>query len=136
MTTVEQRVAELKLEGLCCSQIVAKIVGLEAQGQESEALIKAMGGFRYGMYSQYTCGSLAGGIAALCLYDFDPEDCAEACEELGQWFEQTFEGITCCDLLGPGGSPTDICRESMVQTVEKCLGILEDYDLISENIFA
>ncbi|MGI5892394.1 MAG: C-GCAxxG-C-C family protein [Bacillota bacterium] len=136
MNIVERRVAELKMEGLCCSQIVTKIVGLEAQNKENNDIVKAMRGLCYGMYTQYACGSLVGGVCALSLYDFDGEELEEACQDLVAWFIEHFGGANCSDLLGPGGRPTTICRDSIVQTSAKCLEILEDYSLINNNMFA
>lgn len=130
MIEMEQKVAELSMSGLCCAQVVLQIVGLEVQEQKNDQLIKAVRGLCYGMQDQYLCGSLSGGICGLSLYDFTAEDLHDVCEELIAWFEESFGGVNCSDLIGRGGDPAPICRDSMVQVCQKCFDILEDYEFI------
>lgn len=124
MSAIEERVEELRAQGLCCSQVVMTLAGPE-DGTENKALVRAMKGLGYGMYAQHACGSLLGGACALALR-LDAVELKRACRELSEWFENRFGGVNCRDILGPGGAPTIVCSETMAETAEKCLEILEE----------
>jgi len=130
MDNVEQRIAELKMQGYCCAQIVLSVAGLEPQGKENPDLLQSIRGLCYGLYSQHACGALSGGVCALALYDFDKETLRDLSVELVDWFEAHFGGADCVDLIGLGGTPGPVCRDAILLTTEKCLEILQDNDRI------
>ena len=136
MEPLEGRVMELKLQGLCCAQIVLSIVGLEAQGLANPDMVRAMRGLCYGMQAQHTCGALTGGACALALYDFDGEALRKVCSELSDWFEAEIGGPACSELIGLGGRAAAICGEAILQTVKRCMDILEENDKLLDGEIA
>lgn len=120
------RIIELAGSGLCCSQILMQMVGLDARGEENPEMVKAMGALGYGLYSQLTCGALTGAACALALYRDSRDECKEELQELNQWFAERFGSCSCCDILGKGNPPTPHCQEIVLETVEKCFELLEE----------
>lgn len=127
MEELKERIQELTQAGLCCSQIVLQIVGLEARGEENDELIRAMGALGYGAYCQLACGALTGGAAALALYAEDGLETKQMVGQLGNWFRETFKGGNCEDILG-AGNPPDLpaCMDIVARTIQKCFEIVED----------
>ncbi len=131
MEWLQERVRELSESGLCCSQVVMTIVGLDPRGEENPDLIKAMRAYGYGMYKQYGCGALCGGAAALAIYaDEDVEKAKNWIKQLVTWFEGKFGGGNCADVIGKGSRPAPICREAMAATADWCLKLLEEQGML------
>ena len=122
----EERILELMCMGMNCAQAVTQIVGLDPRGEENPGLIKAIGSMAYGMHCQFTCGALAGGMAALALYATDNADLSNLCRQLGEWFADRFGGDRCSDVLGEGVTPGPMCQMAMQEVVEKCFELIGD----------
>jgi len=122
----EERILELMCTGMNCAQAVTQIVGLDPRGAENPELIKAIGSMAYGMYCQFTCGALVGGMAGLALYAMDNSDLASLCKQLGGWFSERFGGDRCSDLLGDRVTPGPMCHMAMQEVVEKCFELIGD----------
>ena len=131
MEWMQERVRELSEQGLCCSQVVMTIAGLDPRGEENPELIKAMRAYGYGMYKQYACGALCGGAAALALHaDGDEQTAKDWIKQLVTWFEEKFTGGDCEDVIGKGNMPQPVCREAMALTADWCLKFLEEQGII------
>lgn len=127
MEELESRVLELAQSGLCCSQIVLQIVGLEGRGEQNDELVRAMGGLGYGAYCQLACGALTGGAAALALYAEDERQVRELTGGLGRWFREEFRGGNCEDILGAGAPPNlPVCTDIVIKTIQKCFELVEE----------
>lgn len=127
MEELQERVVELLQRGLCCSQIVLQVVGLDARGEENDEMVRALGGLGYGAYCQLACGALTGGAAALALYSEDAQQTKQMAGELGRWFREAFQGGNCEDILGKGNPPDlPVCIDIVTQTIRKCFEIVED----------
>ncbi|GAB1475679.1 C-GCAxxG-C-C family protein [Bacillota bacterium] len=121
------RIMELKMSGLCCSQIIMKM-GLEGLGRGNEDLIKAMAGLCDGMHKGSTCGTIS---AAVCLlYMIDKEKAGRLADEIWDWFEDSF-GSTECNTLIEGNplKKTQICGDLVENTYLKLLEIFEDNNI-------
>jgi len=104
------RMAQLKQEGFCCTQIML-ILALEAQGKTNEDLIRASGGLCFGVgMSGEICGCLSGGacLISLCAGKGSPSEEADhrlplMLNDLIDWFRNTigdsYGGIRCDDIL-------------------------------------
>jgi hypothetical protein len=123
MSTVEGHINDLRIKGLCCSQIVAVIAGLEPLEEENDGLLRSLRGLCIGMYNRKACGALTGGACALSLH-LEGQDLTEACRELVEWFEQRFGGVDCKDFVGTGIAPAMICMDIVRETCEKGLEML------------
>jgi len=133
MEAVDRRIAELKMQKMCCSQIVLSVVGLEPQEKENPDMVKAMRGLCYGLQTQQACGALSGAVCALSMYDFDADALREVCIELTEWFESEIGGPSCEKILGLGGRPTAICGKAIAETIYKSLEILKEHGYIPED---
>lgn len=122
----EERLFELTCAGYNCAQAILQIVGFDVLGIEDDAFLQAMTGMGYGMYCQFTCGALTGGMAALSLHARDKEDAKELCKALGKWFCEAYGSNACADILGRGNAPSDICKTVVAGTIETCFSLLED----------
>jgi hypothetical protein len=129
---VKNRIAELRLEGLCCSQIVLQIAGIDAAGgAENPELIKCARGLCYGLQTQEACGALAGGILALSMYGLNKTELKETAADYTNRFEAEAGGVTCADLIGEGAPPVSaICSKAILTAAEKCLEILNERGFI------
>ncbi len=125
MNDIAERVLDLSSQGLCCSQILMQIIGLEVRGKENAELIKAMEGLGYGMYGQFSCGALSGAACALSLHSKSKAETVALCNRLTDWFKETYGGTECSDILGKGCPPTSKCTEIIMQTTEKCFELTE-----------
>lgn len=104
---MNQDILELKLRGLCCSQIMMEL-GLRKLEKENPDLIAAMAALCNGFWQGKICGILS---AALCLlYLADAETAGEHGEVLRDWFEDSFESQDCDALL----------LDNPMNKVEKC----------------
>lgn len=109
---MNQDILELKLRGLCCSQIMMEL-GLRKLEKENPDLIAAMAALCNGLWQGKTCGILS---AALCLlYVADPEAAGDHGEVLREWFEDSFESQDCDALL----------ENNPMNKVEKCPMMLD-----------
>ncbi|MCF8027786.1 MAG: C-GCAxxG-C-C family protein [Desulfobacteraceae bacterium] len=134
------RILPLAQKGYCCSQIIL-LLGLEAQGRENPALIRAANGLCHGIGGAgHTCGALTGAACLLGLYagkGTDDEQQDERfplmLETLANWFSETatkdYGGLTCTDIMG--GKTTqpnpDICGRLIVTTLDQSIAILMDF---------
>ena len=125
---VQDRILELCARGLCCSQVLMQVVGLDPLERQNPELIMAMGALGYGIRRQLTCGALSGAACALALHAKDKEQLREVCTQLVDWFREAYGGTECGDILGKGCPPTLKCREIMENTAIKSLEILEDME--------
>ncbi len=126
MFDVQSEILKHAANGLCCSQITVKMVGLDPRGEENPDLIKAMQAYCYGLYGQLTCGVLLGCAAALSLYTETKEETSALVLKLNEWFEEENGSCSCEDILGKGCPPTPICRSIMEKSINKCFELLED----------
>lgn len=126
---ISDRVLELSARGLCCSQILMQIVGLDARDSENAELITAMGALGYGVKRQLACGALTGAACALALHAADKQQADEICGRLVDWFSDTYGSADCAGILGKGSPATMECSEIMENTAAKCMEILDDTGL-------
>ena len=121
------RIMELKLQGYCCSQIIMQL-GLEGMGRENEDLIAAMAGLCDGMHRGGTCGTIS---AAVCLlYLIDREQAGFLCDELFDWFEDSFGSTECDELIE--SSPLKkaaVCGGLVENTYLKLTEMFEDHNI-------
>jgi len=128
----------LAQKGYCCSQIIL-LLGLEAQGTENPALIRAISGLCHGIGGAgQTCGALSGAACLLGLYagkgqqsEVEHERLALMLESLAQWFAEYtsgFGGTACTDILGESATQPDpnICGRLIADTMDQTLTILVD----------
>lgn len=129
----------LAQKGYCCSQIIL-LLGLEAQGAEDPALIRAGSGLCYGIGGTgHTCGALTGAACLLGLHAGKGRDSEEEgerlplmLETLENWFSEhvagTYGGTACPDILGELSTrpDPDLCGRLVADTLDQCLSILMD----------
>ena len=125
---IADRVLELSAKGLCCSQVLLQIVGLDMLDKENPDLITAMGALGYGIRQQLVCGALSGAACALALHAKDKEQMSDMCNQLVDWFREMYGSTECSDILGKGKPATMKCREIMENTAVKCTEMLEDIE--------
>ncbi len=130
------RIAELSLQGFCCSQVLV-ILGLEAQGKTNPDLVRAMQGLCGGIgWSGGTCGILMGAACVLSLYAGRglPEETGDwqlgvMLRDLVEWFDdeygKVYGGIRCEEILaGSLLNRQTRCPAIMVGTWEKVKDLL------------
>ncbi|MBT1074444.1 DVU_1555 family C-GCAxxG-C-C protein [Geobacter grbiciae] len=123
----------MKHQGLCCSQIVVKLV-LRDLGRDNPDLVRSMAALCNGFYAGVTCGVLTGASCALSLaLDGSRERERQDSEfplllaELWDWFsvkaEKEYGGINCDEILK--ASPDKrACSDLLLATMEKLQSIL------------
>lgn len=133
------RLLELSQRGYACSQILL-ILGLEVNGEENPALVRAMTGLNEGLSGNgKLCGALTGGCCLLSYFagrGADEEEDNPALQkmvaELIYWFEenygQQYGGINCDVIL----------EDNAANRIERCPGIVEGVfnrcmNLLQEN---
>ena len=136
MSNDAARIAELSLQGFCCSQVLA-LMGLALVGTNSPELVRAMMGLCGGIGSSgATCGALTGGVCVLHLFAGKgaPEEKVDfqlglMTSELIEWFTAeytaSYGGILCREILA--GNPMHQrtrCPQLVVATWEKVKEIL------------
>lgn len=126
---ISERVLELSARGLCCSQVLMQIVGLDARDRENAELIEAMGALGYGIGRQLTCGALTGAACALALHAADREQTAKLCGRIVDWFGEEYGSTDCAGILGKGNPATMKCRGIIEDTAAKCMELLDDAGL-------
>ena len=136
------RIMELSRCGYFCSQILA-ILMLEVTGEENPGLVKAMGGLNGGVgYSQGCCGCMTGGVCLLSWFTGKGEDTGyedpqhkPALGEFTSWFEEEmtaeYGGIDCRDITkGNPAKRVEYCPQIIAATLEKCMEILQERELL------
>lgn len=106
-----ERMMELALQGLGCSQILVQLA-LDAEGKEDPDLVRAVSGLHGGLgFTGGLCGALSGGCCALALRAARPSPVPGDDVELNAmirclvgWFEEEIGsrhgGIDCAAILG------------------------------------
>jgi hypothetical protein len=110
---VNEDAFELRLRGLCCSQIIMEL-GLRKLNKENPDLIAAMAGLCNGFWVGKTCGIYSACLCLLFLADPAEADRFNAAA-FSEWFEDAFGSTDCEALLE--GSPAN--------KIEKCPMMLE-----------
>lgn len=109
---MNQDILELKLRGLCCSQIIMEL-GLRRLEKENPDLIVAMAALCNGFWQGEICGILSAGLCLLHLAD--PEAAGNHGTVLQEWFEDSFGSRNCDALL----------ENNPMNKVEKCPMMLD-----------
>ncbi|NLT48873.1 MAG: C_GCAxxG_C_C family protein [Clostridiales bacterium] len=121
------RIKELKFQGYCCSQIIMQM-GLEGTGRENDDLIAAMAGLCDGMHRGKVCGTLS---SAICLlYLVAGNQAGRLCDELYEWFEDSYGSVECDTILK--GNPINkaaICGDLVESTYLKLVEMFEDNNI-------
>jgi len=121
----DQRMLEMKLQGLCCSQIIVAM-GLEDAGLENPGLVAAMRAFCNGMDAGRLCGTISAAVSLLFL--LAPEEELESLrEELVDWFLDAYGSLDCDDILhmNPGGKLV-LCPQMVSAVYEKLKELLQE----------
>lgn len=116
--------------GYCCSQIMVK-AGLDARGEENDALLDAVAGLCGGLHAGLCCGILTGAACLLSLVDKNAA-AASMIPTLVGWFRSAYEpscgGIECRDILGDTPpSRSERCPAMMAETLGKCRELLAGF---------
>jgi hypothetical protein len=131
-----------RLEGLCCSQIVVKLV-LHDLGQDNPDLVRSMAALCFGSYTGGLCGLLTGAACALSLaLSTNPnKELPDAMfplllGELTGWFnvqtEKSYGGSSCEEILA--ASPDKrACSLLLISTVEKLQSILTSEGITAQG---
>ena len=128
MIDIAERVQQLSMKGLCCSQIVMAI-GLEMREEENDSLVRAMAGACNGLCSESACGAFIAGACLLAL--FTDTDVSPFVRQLREAFVSEFSSINCPDLVDIRQRDVQKCKDITVRTCEMCFEIMEDNDLLS-----
>lgn len=123
----------MKQKGLCCSQIVVKLV-LRDLGRDNPDLVRSMAALCNGSYAGVTCGVLTGAACALSLAleaprerELQAPEFTLLLAELWDWFsvraEKGYGGISCDEILK--ASPDKrACSDLLMATMEKLQSML------------
>lgn len=126
-------ILSLKQSGLCCSQIIVKLV-LRDLGKDNPDLVRSMAALCYGSHAGGTCGVLTGAACALslCLDNNSDRERQDhllplLLGKLSDWFtintSKTYGGILCEDILT--ASPDKrACTLLLISTLEKLRSML------------
>ncbi len=141
MSDIFERLFEHSQKGYACSQVML-LVALESEGKENPDLVRAIGGLRGGLDgSGEVCGALSGGMCFLSYFggrgaddEVENLNLSTMSKELYEWFaEYTSEygGIDCRQILdGDLRNRVQRCPMVVRDTLEKCISLLQEYDLI------
>ncbi|MGI6578714.1 MAG: DVU_1555 family C-GCAxxG-C-C protein [Saccharofermentanales bacterium] len=141
MSDIFDRLLELSQKGYSCAQVIL-LIALESEGKENPDLVRAMAGLRGGLDgSGEVCGALSGGMCFLSYFggrggddEVENVNLKSMSKELYEWFvEYTAEygGIDCRQILeGDPGNKVLRCPMVVRDTLEKCILIMQKYDLI------
>ena len=94
---MNEEILDLRLQGLCCSQIIMQL-GLVRLGKENPDLIAAAKGLCNGVHQEKICGILSAGVCLL--YLADPDRAASLSAAFREWFSESFGAVDCWDLMG------------------------------------
>lgn len=141
MSDIFDRLLEHSQKGYACSQAML-LIALESEAKENPDLIRAIGGLRGGLDGLgKVCGALSGGMCFLSYFggrggddEMEDSNLKTMSKKLYEWFvEYTSEygGINCTQILN-GNPHNRVQRCPMVvrDTLEKCISLLQEYDLI------
>ncbi len=126
-----ERIQELAQQGLCCSQIMV-LLALEASGREEPGLVQAMHAYGWGLYNQELCGTLAGAVAVLSLFDKKGDDILMI-PEFVRWFKQEFGGANCREIIGEGCRDFSGCLSIMAASFAKLQELLLENGIVLEE---
>ena len=141
MSDIFDRLFEYSQKGYSCSQVML-LIALESEGKENPDLIRAIGGLRGGLNgSGEVCGALSGGMCFLNYFggrgsddEVENANLKPMAKELYEWFiDYTAEygGIDCRQILdGDPGNKVQRCPMVVRDTLEKCISLLQEYELI------
>lgn len=141
MSDIFDRLFEYSLKGYACSQTML-LIALDLEGKENPDLVRAIGGLRGGLDgSGEVCGALSGGMCFLSYFggrggddEVENTNLPSMSKELYEWFvEYTAEygGIDCRQILsGDLRNRVERCPMVVRDTLEKCLLLLQEYDLV------
>ena len=114
-------------EGLCCTQVIVKMV-LERMGEENEQLVKAASALCGGIKTGHNCGALTG--AALGLALLDERISKGMVAELVRGFENAFGSIECAEIAGKSGTRrAEVCPRLIQDTYFIAMEIAEHYGI-------
>ena len=122
---MDSRIFELKMQGLCCSQMIVQMALEDLGREENPDFIAAMAGLCNGIWEGKLCGTLT---AAICiLYMADPEEASRSRRgHLNDWFYDRFGSLDCHDLVGENPlNKVEVCPQIIEGTYEKLLDLLE-----------
>ncbi|MDO4553449.1 MAG: C-GCAxxG-C-C family protein [Bacillota bacterium] len=121
---IQERMLELRLQGLCCSQVILQM-GLEDLGKENEDLIRASRALCNGLETGKLCGTLS--AASCLLFLADEENAGAMNDQLVDWFEDAFGSSECLTLLDNRPlNKVELCPKIVEATYEKVCELLED----------
>ncbi len=118
------KVNELQSEGLCCSQIVVKLLTEDYSLYENEMLIEAMSALGYGLHSKKICGALTGCACALAVCNEEKPYTKLLIKELVYWFENEFGSSECNTILNGKTQNLQLCTNIVAQSINKCFELL------------
>lgn len=95
---MQEKIFTLKMNGYCCSQIIMEI-GLELMERENPELVEAMAGLCDGAKCGRICGVVSAANCLMYLADAKNAE-SEFIPEYLEWFEESFGGLDCNELLG------------------------------------
>lgn len=128
-------------QGYDCAQILMRLV-LDAEGKTNPDLVRALAGLNGGIGgSAGTCGCLTGGACLLAYYAAKGDDDETAhpayrnmALQFTEWFKEytaEYGGTECYQILdGDNRNKIQRCPLIMSATLEKCLMLLEEADLL------
>ncbi|HHW08256.1 MAG TPA: C_GCAxxG_C_C family protein [Clostridia bacterium] len=122
------RIAALKQQDYCCSQIIIKMGLEDGEREDNPELVHAAAGLCDGLHAGMVCGILSGAALLIALYE--PERRKLLVNELVEWFREEFEaehgGITCDDILQDDELNRMLkCPRILAATYDKVLELLE-----------
>ncbi|HIU25459.1 MAG TPA: C_GCAxxG_C_C family protein [Candidatus Copromorpha excrementigallinarum] len=95
---MKEEIFELKLEGYCCSQIIAEI-SLRRMRMENSQLVEAFAGLCDGVKCGRICGVVSAAVCIMYLADGREAERGLVRDYL-DWFEEAFGALDCSELLG------------------------------------
>ena len=139
---LEERIMELSRYGYACGQILAKLL-LDTVGEENDQLVRCMQGLNGGIGSSGdVCGCMAAGCCLISNFtgksgatDYASPHHKSAMAEFTAWFDEEmmleYGSIDCRDIVGTSAEKkVQYCPQIIAAVYEKCMGILEDKELI------
>lgn len=118
------KTTELQSEGLCCSQIVVKLLTEDYSLYENEMLIEAMSALGYGLHSKKICGALTGCACALAVCNEEKPYTKLLIKELVYWFEKEFGSCECSKILNGKKQDIELCTNIVAHSINQCYELL------------
>jgi len=128
------RMLKLASQGFQCAQILM-ILGLEADDEENQGLIRALGGLNVGLSdTSGPCGALTGGCCLISYFtgkgdelEIAEDNYTSMLSEYTSWFKQTHGHQLCIELLGGHiRNMNEICPAIVENSYLKAMEILTD----------